>query len=155
MPIGPSIRAWRLSRKYSGQALASQLGMPAASLEAIESGERDPPASVLESVASALGIPASWLYADPGHLDRLTMDSDGDTLISPSKDSPDPVIDCILSGAQDHRELFVLLTTIIQGGEPKLLRAVEASLRSLAKQSRQATVPWQNRPPGHFEPPSD
>lgn len=33
--------------------------------------------------------------------------------------------------------------------------AAEVNLRSLLKQSRQATVPRQSRPPGHFEPPSD
>jgi hypothetical protein len=29
------------------------------------------------------------------------------------------------------------------------------NLRSLVKQAKQATIPWQNRPSGHFEPPSD
>ncbi|TLY16734.1 MAG: XRE family transcriptional regulator, partial [Nitrospirae bacterium] len=35
------------------------------------------------------------------------------------------------------------------------LRAAEVSLQSLVKQSKQTTVPWQTRPPGHFEPPAD
>jgi len=38
---------------------------------------------------------------------------------------------------------------------PETVAAAEMSLRSLVKQSRQATVPWQQRPSGHFEPPSD
>ncbi|TKS60400.1 MAG: hypothetical protein EWM72_01438 [Nitrospira sp.] len=53
------------------------------------------------------------------------------------------------------RSLYVLLTALIQAGDPKLLRAAEVSLRSLVKQSRQAAAPWQQRPSGHFEPPSD
>ena len=53
------------------------------------------------------------------------------------------------------RSLYVLLTALMQAGDPKLLRAAEMSLRSLVKQSRQATVPWQQRPSGHFEPPND
>ncbi|MFO0729744.1 MAG: hypothetical protein U0361_01885 [Nitrospiraceae bacterium] len=51
--------------------------------------------------------------------------------------------------------MFVLVTALLQSGDPKLLRAAEVSLRSLVKQAKQATVPWQSRPPGHFEPPSD
>ncbi len=68
---------------------------------------------------------------------------------------PDPVLDHILQGVQGERELYVLLTAILQSGDSKLVRAAEASLRSLAKQARQATLPWQSRPSGHFEPPSD
>jgi len=67
----------------------------------------------------------------------------------------DPVMERILLGAHQERELYVLLTVLLQSGEPKLVKAAEASLRSLVKQSRQASVPWQSRPPGHFEPPSD
>ena len=53
------------------------------------------------------------------------------------------------------RSLYVLLTAIMQSGEPKLLRAAEVNLQSLVKQAKQATIPWQNRPSGHFEPPND
>ena len=48
-----------------------------------------------------------------------------------------------------------LLTSLLRHGEPKLLRAAEVNLRSLLKQARTSTVPWQNRPSGHFEPPND
>jgi hypothetical protein len=65
------------------------------------------------------------------------------------------VTDRILAGSRADRSLYVLLTTLMQAGDPKLLRAAEMSLRSLVKQARQATVPWQQRPSGHFEPPSD
>jgi hypothetical protein len=66
----------------------------------------------------------------------------------------DPVTERVLLGSREEHELYVLLTSILMSGEPKLRLAVEASLRSLAKQARQPTVPWQSRPPGHFEPPA-
>ncbi|HEV8539855.1 MAG TPA: helix-turn-helix transcriptional regulator [Nitrospiraceae bacterium] len=155
MTLGASIQAWRLSRKLGVATLAEKTGLPAASLEAIESGELDPPASALASLATALGIPVSWLYSDPRHIQLLTTDPDGEPVESPALTSPDPVTERVLHGLEQERELYVLLTALLQSGEPKLLRAAEASLRSLVKQSRQATVPWQSRPPGHFEPPSD
>jgi transcriptional regulator with XRE-family HTH domain len=155
MTLGVNIQAWRLSRKQSVTVLAEQIGLPAASLDAIECGELDPTASMLDRLAKALGIPASWLHHHPKHLALLTTDSDGEPAESVAPESADPVIERILRGAGQEQELYVLLTALIQSGEPKLLRAAEASLRSLVKQSRQATVPWQSRPPGHFEPPSD
>ncbi|WP_447969293.1 hypothetical protein [Nitrospira sp. M1] len=51
--------------------------------------------------------------------------------------------------------MYSLLTALLQNGEPKLLRAAEVNLKSLLKQAKTATVPWQNRIPGHFETPSD
>ena len=58
-------------------------------------------------------------------------------------------------GSHTDREMYVLLTSLLRHGEPKLLRAAEVNLRSLLKQARTSTVPWQNRPSGHFEPPND
>ena len=139
MPIGPHIQAWRLSRGLSVPAVAAKAGLQAHLLEAIESGDLDPPASTMETLASALGVPTSWLFGDPKHLDLLTADADGDVSEPPGTDAVDPVMERILLGAH----------------QPKLVKAAEASLRSLVKQSRQASVPWQSRPPGHFEPPSD
>ncbi len=155
MAIGSTIQAWRLSRQQSVSSLAAEAGLPAESLEAIECGDLDPTASTLEALARAMGIPPSWLYGDPRHLTLLTTDSDGEEVLPPAKDSVDPVIEQVLRGSRRERELYVLLTILLQGGEPKLLRAAEASLRSLVKQSRRATIPWQSRSPGHFEPPSD
>lgn len=155
MPIGSTIQAWRLSKRQSVSGLAEQSGVPAASLEAIENGELDPQASTLEALARALGIPVPWLYGDPKQLALLTTDPDGETVLVPSATSVDPVTERVLQGSRDERELYVLLTALLQGGEPKLVRAAEASLRSLVKQSRQASIPWQSRPSGHFEPPSD
>jgi len=155
MPIGPHIQAWRLSRGLSVPAVAAKAGLQAHLLEAIESGDLDPPASTMETLASALGVPTSWLFGDPEHLDLLTADADGDVSDPPGTEAVDPVMERILLGAHQERELYVLLTVLLQSGEPKLVKAAEASLRSLVKQSRQASVPWQSRPPGHFEPPSD
>ena len=153
--IGANIQAWRLSRKQSLDAIAAKAGVSPVDLASLEADELDPSASVLLAVASALGIPPSWLYGPPRHLQFLTTDADGDELVSPSEKDIDPVFEQILQGAGQERELYVLLTAILQAEDPKLVRAAEASLRSLAKQARRATVPWQSRPPGHFEPPSD
>jgi transcriptional regulator with XRE-family HTH domain len=154
MPLGSTIQAWRLSRGRSVESLAEQAGLSVSALEAIESEDADPPVSTLERLARALGVPASWLHGDPKHLERL-INADGDDQEPVLNDSPDPVLERILLAARHDRGLYALLTAVLQGGDPKLIRAAEVSLRSLAKQSRQATVPWQSRPPGHFEPPSD
>ncbi|MBM4125506.1 MAG: helix-turn-helix transcriptional regulator [Nitrospira sp.] len=155
MTLGPLIQAWRLSRKQSVSALAEKAGLSVASLEAIEGGDLDPTSSTLEALALALGIPPPWLYGNPAQLALLTTDSDGEEVVSLSRDSPDPVAERIVQASRHERELYVLLTALLQSGEPTLVKAAEASLRSLVKQSRRATVPWQSRPSGHFEPPSD
>jgi transcriptional regulator with XRE-family HTH domain len=155
MLIGSNIQAWRISRGHSITALAAKAGLAVDSLEAIEAGQLDIPLSMMEAVASALGVPSSWLHGDPKQLELLTADPDGEASDSPSLDSIDPVIERILLAAHHDRELYVLLTRLLQAGDPKLIRAAEVSLRSLVKQAKQATVPWQSRPPGHFEPPSD
>jgi transcriptional regulator with XRE-family HTH domain len=145
------------------EALAKQAGVAASALTAIESGELDPPVSMLAGLASALRVPPSWLYGHPKHLELLVTDTDQ---TNPSEDpsnslqglSLDPVAERILAASssnQSRRELYVLLTALLENGEPKLLRAAEMSLRSLLKQAKQTTVPWETRPPGHFEPPSD
>ncbi|WP_447976817.1 helix-turn-helix domain-containing protein [Candidatus Nitrospira bockiana] len=154
MPIGRFIQAWRVSRGQSLSALAAHSGVSLETLEAIERDETDPSLSTVEALAKAFGIPASWLYADPRHLELLA-EEDGDETDGSSPPGVDPVIERILTAAHQERELFALLTRLLQSGDPKLIRAAEVSLRSLVKQSRQATVPWQSRPPGHFEPPSD
>lgn len=128
--------------------------MPAGTLETIETDELDPAASTLDALAGALGIQPAWLYTDPQHLALLFTDPDGEPL-EPPADSVDPVTQRVLLAVRQDRTLFALLTTLLQSGDAKLIRAAEMSLRSLVKQSRQAAVPWQSRPPGHFEPPSD
>ena len=153
MSLASNIQAWRLSKKQSIAAMAMKAGLAAESLEAIEAGEHDPSASTLEALASALGVPASWLYGDPKHMEHLIDPENGAE--ANSAGTVDPVTERVLLGSREERELYVLLTAILMSGDPKLRLALEASLRSLAKQAKQPTVPWQSRPPGHFEPPSD
>jgi len=151
MAVGAYIQAWRLSRGHSLEALAAEAQITCYTLEKIEADEIDPGTSALESLAGALKIPAAWLFTHPTSFQHLFADDEGMDVPS----GPDPVTERILSGSRMDRSLFILLTTLIQSAEPKLLRAAEMSLRSLVKQSKQATVPWQSRPSGHFEPPSD
>ena len=153
--VGALIRAWRISQKCSEQALAERAGITASVLEALESEQADPPASTLEALAGALKIPLPWLFIHPADLDLLCKDDDDEPAPLATLTGADPVLERILVAAGHHRSLYVLLTALMQSSDPKLLRAAEVSLRSLVKQSKQATVPWQSRPPGHFEPPSD
>jgi transcriptional regulator with XRE-family HTH domain len=153
MSLASNIQAWRLSKRQSVASVAGKAGLTSEVLEAIEAGDLDPVASTLEALASAIGVPASWLYGDPKHMELL-IEGDGDGEMTQSGNI-DPVTEQVLLGSREERELYVLLTTILMSGDPKLRLAVEASLRSLAKQAKQPTVPWQSRPPGHFEPPSD
>lgn len=154
MPLGSTLQAWRLNRRLSVETLATHSGLTASTVEGIETGDLDPPASLLDRLARALGIPVTWLFVDPSQITLLTTDGDGDATGTPSA-TPDPVIQQILDAARQDRTLFVLLTALLQSGEPKLLTAAEASLRSLVRQARRSSVPWQSRPSGHFEPPSD
>ena len=50
----------------------------------------------------------------------------------------------ILEGTRRERTLYVLLTALLQQGEPKLLRAAEVNLRSLLKQAQKASVSMGN-----------
>jgi transcriptional regulator with XRE-family HTH domain len=153
MALGQLIQAWRISRGHSIDDLAAKSHLLPRVLEDIEAEILDPPISLLETLATAMKIPLAWLFSHPTSFHTLFDDPTEDESSSPS--GSDPVTERILAGSQTERSLYVLLTAIIQSGEPKLLRAAEVNLRSLVKQARQATVPWQNRPSGHFEPPSD
>jgi len=153
MSIGPCIQEWRLSKRHSLESLSDASHLPVSLLEQIETEQHDPTIGTLQALATALRIPPTWLFEHPRSFEHLFADADEQA--EPDHSSIDPVTDRILAGLRMDRTLYVLLTTLIQGGDPKLLRAAEMSLRSLVKQSRQATVPWEQRPSGHFEPPSD
>ena len=155
MPIHEHIQAWRRARGNSVTALAKKAGVSPTDLEAIEAGKLDPPVSVLEALAAGLSIPPGWLYSTPIAVKRVLEDPDEENDDWWKVDSPDPLLERMIWASQDQRELYALLTALLQSGEPKLLRAAEVNLRSLVKQAKTATVPWQNRIPGHFEPPSD
>ena len=152
MAIGAQIQAWRLSRGYSPEFLAAEAGLSLQALDEIETESLDPSIGTLERVATALKVPVAWLFAHPAAFDLLFQEPDQ---ADERPNGPDPVTERILTGSKMDRSLFVMLTALIQSGEPKLLRAAEVSLKSLVKQSKQSAVPWQNRPSGHFEPPSD
>jgi transcriptional regulator with XRE-family HTH domain len=153
MAIGALIQAWRVSRGQPLEDVAAEAHLSPIALEEIEAEFIDPSASTIESLAAALKVPVAWLFAHPTTFKVLFEQPEEEDTMTP--DGPDPITERILAGSRMDRSLYVLLTAILQSGEPKLLRAAEASLRSLVKQSKQATVPWQNRPSGHFEPPSD
>jgi transcriptional regulator with XRE-family HTH domain len=153
MSLATNIRAWRLFQRLSTTDLAGQAGLSEESLEAIETGASDPSASVLAALASAFGIPNSWLYGHPSHMDLLLEDGEQQELLQAGK--LDPVTDRILRAMQKDCDLYVLLTAILTSGDPKLRLAATANLRSLATQLKQPDLPWETRKPGHFEPPSD
>ena len=153
MAIGALILAWRVARGQSLEDVAAKANLSPTALEQIEAEYVDPPASTIESLATALKVPVALLFTHPATFEVLFGRPGDEDAITP--DGPDPITDRILAGSRMDRSLYVLLTAILQSGEPKLLKAAEASLRSLVKQSHQATVPWQNRPSGHFEPPND
>jgi len=153
MSIGLFIQAWRLSKNQSRESLAISAGISNSLLEQIESEEIDLSSATLQALAAGLRIPPGWLFDNPQSFAHLF--NDGESEEEPDGIYPDPLTECIVAGSRMDRSLYVLLTTLVQAGDPKLLRAAEMSLRSLVKQSRQATVPWQQRHSGHFEPPSD
>lgn len=153
MSIGQHIQAWRYSKTLSLESLSSKTGIAPALLEEIETDQTDPTATTLNVLAAALQIPSAWLFEHPQAFTNLFTESED--YEEPDASHVDPVTDRILAGSRMDRSLYILLTTLMQAGDPKLLRAAEMSLRSLVKQARQATVPWQQRPSGHFEPPSD
>lgn len=153
MSIGLFVQAWRLFQQLSLESLSGRSGLSIALLEQIETDQTDPSLATILAIASALHIPPAWLFESPQSFTYLFADTDEEEKPDPSQ--PDPITERILAASRMDRSLYVLLTTIMQAGDPKLLRAAEVSLRSLVKQSRQTTVPWQQRPSGHFEPPSD
>ena len=153
MSIGLFIQSWRRSRNQSIESLSGAARIPTTLLEQIEADQADPTTGTIEALASALRIPPAWLFDNPRSFECLFTDSSESE--EPDTSQIDPVTERILAGSHSDRSLYVLLTALMQTGDPKLLRAAEMSLQSLVKQSRQATVPWQQRPSGHFEPPSD
>ncbi len=62
--LGATIRARRLARRQSIEALAAEAGMHPTYLSGIERGERNPTWSKVSDVAEALGVPVSTLARD-------------------------------------------------------------------------------------------
>ncbi|WP_447602576.1 helix-turn-helix domain-containing protein [Nitrospira sp. Nam80] len=154
---GLFIRAWRLSQQQSVDELAAKTGLSVPFLDALETDDRHINLSTMKVVAQGLGIPAAWLHTDPAEFDLLFNDDDQEH-DSEGHSAPwqaDPLIARIREGSRGNRSLYALLTALLECGDAKLVRAAEVNLKSLLKQARQTALPWQSRPPGHFEPPSD
>ncbi|NKB82162.1 MAG: helix-turn-helix domain-containing protein [Nitrospirales bacterium] len=149
------VQAWRQARQYTITALATKSGIEPKVLEAFEAGAIDPPVSMLQTVAQVLAIPLGWLFSSPQSFEALFSDPDEDETSFSAINNPDPVTERILLASQHEQEIYVLLTALLQSGDPKLVRAAEVSLRSLLKQARLSAIPWGARPSGHFEPPND
>lgn len=155
MPIGMHIQVWRKQRRFTLSTLAERAKLTIDDLDAIENGKLDPTVTMIEALAEGLIIPPAWLHYEPSFLKLLLSDPDDENDDWLQNPPPDPVMHRILAATRHDRMLYVLLTSLLEQGEPKLLRAAEVNLRSLLKQAQRVTVPWQSRPPGHFEPPSD
>src|SRR5919108_4853130 len=113
MPIGAKIAAWRLARGESVPALAATAGLTPGALEAIEAGDLDPSVMMVERLASALGLPPSWLFVAPEQIDLLA-DEHGE---EPVPSAFDPVTEQIILAASRTPDLYVLLTALLQSGD--------------------------------------
>ncbi|RMH35312.1 MAG: XRE family transcriptional regulator [Nitrospirae bacterium] len=147
------IQAWRHTRGYCLKDLADEVGIPISQLEAIEQETQDPPLTLLHQIGSALGIPTSWLVIHPKVIQFLQNDKDEAASVSSHRESM--TLDYVWRGFREQEELYLQLAALIHHGDPKLIRAAAINLQSLLKQARTAALPWQSRPSGHFEPPSD
>ena len=155
MSIHQHLNQWCEAKGLSLADLSRQTDVPLTNLQDFQQGEWDPPLSVLTAIAQSLEIPVSWLHSDPRTIQRLWNDPDDDYPILPTVSSPDPLFQRMTQLTRDYQDLYVLLTSLLHYGDPKLIRAAQVSLQSLLKQARPTTLPWGSRPPGHFEPPSD
>ncbi|HSG05980.1 MAG TPA: helix-turn-helix transcriptional regulator, partial [Nitrospiria bacterium] len=124
MSLGAHIQTWRNRRSLSVEELARKSGLSPETLQKLESGKVDPPASSLASIAEALGVPLPWLYTDPHQLDALSEEeSPGKPEEDPVlRESADPVLDHILRAKSVERNLFHLLALLIHSGEEKQIR---------------------------------
>lgn len=63
MNIGQVIRALRIERGLTQEALALEANVATSNISRVEAGRRQPTGSLLRSVAQALGTTVSWIYA--------------------------------------------------------------------------------------------
>ena len=155
MSIHQHLGQWCQTRGLSLADLSQQTGVALTNLHDFQKGSWDPPLSVITSIAQSLNVPESWLHNDPRTLLRLWNDPDEDHPELPDTSSSDPLFQRIIQASREYQDVFVLLTSLLHHGDPKLIRAAQVSLQSLLKQARPTTIPWGSRPPGHFEPPND
>ena len=149
------VQAWREYRGYSLQDLAEKAGITAEVLQAIENEDHDLSLSLLHQLSFTLGIPVTWLLSHPTIVQFFHDDGDEQQDLRNSPQIETSLAEYVLKGMQEQEELYILLAALIWHGNPKLIRAAEVNLRSLLRQARTVSLPWQSRPPVHFEPPSD
>jgi transcriptional regulator with XRE-family HTH domain len=153
MIIGNHVQQWRLKRRLSMAEVEKRAQMAPGSLEALEVGDADPAWSTISSIAEVLGIPISWLCVEPGQIEPIILDHpEGESGLA---FSADPVTEQILRAKHQKQELFYLMSALIVHGDPRLIQAAEANLKSLIKETQRSPIPWANRQPGNFDPPSD
>jgi hypothetical protein len=70
-------------------------------------------------------------------------------------DPSDHITEQLRRATPRERELFAMLAALVEHGDDRPLRILEMTLRSLMKETRRSPIPWENRQPGNFEPPSD
>ena len=154
MPIGSYLQAWRMSRGQSIAALAAKTGLEARSLEEIRAGQVDAMlVEMMKTVASALGVPPSWLHGDPKQIDLLTSDADGDESDAPSVQSLDPVVEHIVQAAQQDRELYVLLTRGPVFRRPQIDSSCRSQPQKFSKTSQTSYRPMAKPTAGTFRTP--
>jgi len=151
--IGKNIQQWRMKRGLSVKDVQRHAKIAPSMLERVESGDLDPTASTLSAIADAIGIPVPWLYASPEQLDALLQE--GVLTEDDLRGSVDPVTDQILRARGNRRDLFDLLASLVEHGDPKLLQTTEINLKSLVKETRRPPIPWASSQPGNFDPPND
>jgi len=149
------LHQWCQYHQLTLSQLSDQTGIALDTMRSVQEGSMDPSLSLLDTIAEQLQIPTSWLLHDPQVIQRLWNDLDEEQPELPDDHSIDPMFARMIQAYRQHPELFVLLTNLIHGEDPKLIRASHVNLQSLVKQIRTTTVPWGSRPSGHFEPPSD
>jgi transcriptional regulator with XRE-family HTH domain len=155
MSSGLHLNQWCQFRGITLSELAKKTGLSLQTLQSMQHVGLDTSVSLFEAIAGNLNIPTAWLYYDPQIIQRLWNEPDEDSPELPHTSSFDPLFQRIIQTSREYQDIFVLLTSILHHGDPKLIRAAQVSLQSLLKQVRPTTVPWGSRPPGHFEPPSD
>ena len=147
---------WCRFRDITLTQLAEKSGIQVEVLRSAQNGSgEDLSLSSLNSIAEQLEIPTPWLHYDPIVIQRLWNSPEEDDPALPPNDIADPLFEQIIDKAREHQDLFLLLTSLVHHGDPKLIRAAQVNLQSLFKQARNVSIPWGSRPPGHFEPPND
>ncbi|MEE8126395.1 MAG: XRE family transcriptional regulator [Nitrospirales bacterium] len=146
---------WCQFRDLTLSQLAEKSGLQVEVLRSVQNGSLDPSLSLLDSIAAHLQIPTPWLHYDPLVIQRLWNAPEEEDPKLPTYDIADPLFQQIIATARENQDLFLLLTSLVHHGDPKLIRAAQVNLQSLFKQARNVSIPWGSRPPGHFEPPND